>query len=110
MSLTSLLNQAGTILTRTAGTAVDAYGNAVATEGTTSVMCNIQQVSRSEPGTEGEMSVTEWKGFFPTGTSLDTSDVVVVGDATYEVIGDPWDATMGSAAVHHLECTLKKAR
>lgn len=110
MSIASLLNRSGTILSRTAGTATDAYGNAVSTVGTVAVDCEIQQKSREEPGEEGEFSVTEWIGFFPSGTSLDTGDQVVVASlGTFEVVGDPWDANSGSSAVHHLEATLKKA-
>lgn len=110
MSIASLLNRSGTILSRTAGTAIDAYGNA--TQGTTptAVDCEIQQTRRSEPGEEGEFSVTEWVGFFPIGTTLDTGDQVVCTSAggTFEVVGAPWNADSGSSAVHHLEATLKR--
>lgn len=110
MSIASLLNRSGTILSRTAGTAMDVYGNIAQTSGTTAVDCEIQQIRRSEPGEAGEFSVTEWVGFFPTGTALDTGDQVVVASmGTFEVVGDPWDANSGSSAVHHLEATLKKA-
>lgn len=110
MSLTGLLTRSGTILSRTAGTATDVYGNA--TSGTTSVpvSCEIQQLRRSEPGEAGEFSVTEWVGFFPTGTVIDTGDALVVDGSTYEVVGDPWDADSGTAAVHHVEASLKKAQ
>lgn len=110
MSIISLMGRAGTILSRTAGTATDVYGNA--TQGTTSVAisCEIQQIRRAEPGDQGEFSVTEWVGFFPSGTSLDTGDQVVVASmgGTFEVVGEPWDATTGSAAVRHMEATLKR--
>ena len=111
MSLTSLMNRSGTILSRTAGTATDIYGNP--TQGTTSttVLCEVQQERRSEPGDQGEFSVTEWVGFFPSGTALDTGDAVVVANlGTFEVVGDPWDANQGSAAINHLEASLKKAQ
>lgn len=109
MTITSLLTRSGTILSRTAGTATDAYGNVI--QGTTSVavMCEIQQQRREEPGEEGEFSVTEWVGFFPTGTAIDTGDQVSAMGSIFEVVGDPWDATTGSTAVHHVEATLKKA-
>lgn len=111
MTLTSLLSRSGTILSRTAGTATDIYGDP--TQGTTSVavQCEIQQLRREEPGEAGEFSVTEWVGFFPSGTSLDTGDAVVVASiGTFEVVGEPWDANSGSSAVHHVEATLKRTR
>lgn len=105
----SLLNRAGSIIHRTAGTAVDIYGEP--TQGTTStaVLCEIQQQQRSEPGEGGEFSDTGWIGFFPTGTTLDTGDAVTVASmGTFEVVGEPWDANTGSAAVHHMEASLRK--
>jgi hypothetical protein len=95
----------------TAGTAVDVYGNVTpANSGTVSVACDIQQIRRAEPGDEGELSVTEWMAFFPTGTVVDTSDQITEATlGTFEVVGDPWDANTGSAAVDHVAATLKKA-
>lgn len=107
----TFLGQACVIASRTAGTATDAYGNPLAGTTLGTVSCEIQQIRRSEPGEEGEFSVTEWMGFFPTGTVLDTSDLVTETSlGTFEVIGDPWDANLGSSAVNHVEATLKKAQ
>lgn len=103
-----MLGQTCSIISRTAGTATDAYGNVISTAGTTSVACEIQQLRRSEPGEQGEFSVTEWMGFFPSGTTLDTGDAVSEASlGTFEVVGRPWDANTGSAAVNHVEATLK---
>lgn len=106
-----MFGQTCTILSRTAGTVTDSYGNVIqGNAGTATVACEIQQLRRSEPGEEGEFSVSEWMGFFPTGTALDTGDTVSEATlGTFEVVGKPWDANTGSAAVNHLEATLKQA-
>lgn len=106
----TFLGQTCVIASRTAGTTLDAYGNSLAGTTLGTVSCEIQQVRRSEPGEQGEFSVTEWTGFFPSGTVVDTSDLVTESSlGTFEVIGDPWDANLGSAAVNHVETSLKKA-
>lgn len=104
----SLLNKTCSIISRTAGTA-DIYGNVTqGIAGTVSVACDIQQIRRTEPSEEGEFSVTEWAAFFPSGTALDTGDLVTESSlGTFEVIGRPWDADQGSVAVNHVEATLK---
>jgi hypothetical protein len=112
----SMMNKTCTVLSRTAGTATDVYGNP--TYGTTSVSvpCEIQAAggragagARREPGEEGELSITDWIAFFPSGTVIDTSDQVSEASlGTFEVIGDPWDANSGSAAVNHVEANLRK--
>lgn len=103
------MQTAGTILRRTAGTAIDIYGEP--TRGTTSVavLCEIQQRRTEEPGEAGEFSIANWDGFFPSGTAIDTGDAVVAPTkGTFEVIGEPWDAEEGSAAVNHVEVALKR--
>lgn len=106
----SLLDQTCSIQRRTAGTATDIYGEA--TKGTTTVTgipCDVQQIRREEPGQAGEFSVSEWWGFFPAGTGLDTGDAVVhPTKGTFEVTGEPYDADQGSSAVSHMEATLKR--
>jgi hypothetical protein len=109
MTLTSLLSRSGTILSRTAGTALDTYGEPLQGTTSTAVACEVQQVQSDEPGDQGEFSVTGWKGYFPTGTTLDTGDAVSVsGMGTFEVVGEPWDANSGSSAVHHMEVSLRR--
>jgi hypothetical protein len=110
MTLTALLSRSGTILSHTAGTTLDTYGEALQGTTSTAVSCEIQQERREEPGEAGEFSVTEWVGFFPIGTTLDTGDQVVCSSAggTFEVVGEPWNADSGSSAVHHVEATLKR--
>lgn len=104
-----MMNRTCSIISRTAGT--DAYGNDVqGAAGTTTVACEIQQIRRAEPGEQGEFSVTEWMGFFPTGTSFDTGDQISEPSlGTFEVVGRPWDADSGSAVVNHVEATLRAA-
>lgn len=105
----SLLDQTCSILRRTAGTTLDTYGEA--TQGTTTfgtIACDVQQVRTSEPGEAGEFSVSEWWGFFPSGTGLDTGDAVVhPTKGTFEVTGEPYDADQ-SQSVGHMQATLKR--
>jgi hypothetical protein len=68
----------------------------------------LQQRRRDEGDTVGEVSETLWDVFLPTGTTLDTGDAVLVGNYRYEIVGQPWDATEGSTAVHHVEATAKR--
>lgn len=108
MTLSSLLSRSGTILSRTAGTALDTYGEPLQGTSSIAVSCEIQQIQSTEPGESGEFAVTGWLGFFPTGTTLDTGDAVACEGKTYEVVGEPWDANSGSSAVHHVEVRLKR--
>jgi hypothetical protein len=109
MSLTTLLSTTCTIVRRTDSGATDDDGNAIKTETPYQTVCSLQQVRRDEPPASGELSVTLWDLFLPTGTAIDTSDAVIVDGAVYEVVGQPWDATEGSAGVHHVEATVKKS-
>jgi hypothetical protein len=94
------------ILRRTAGTIDDGYGNLLPTTGTVDTFCDLQQVGRDEPITQGENSITTWSLYMPVDTALDTTDAVVVGGKTYELTGDPWVADTGSNAVNHIEATV----
>lgn len=106
----SFMEQTCTIVSRTAGTATDVYGNQTSGTATSTVACEIQQIRRSEPGEQGEFSVTEWMGFFPSGTTITTAATVSEASlGTFEVVGRPWDANLGSDAVNHVEATLKEA-
>lgn len=94
------------IVRRTAGTILDDYGNAIPTLGTVDTFCDLQQVRRDEPELAGESSITTWNLYMGAGEALDTSDVVSVDGAMYELVGDPWVADTGSQAVNHLEATV----
>ncbi len=96
------------IITRTAGTIDDGYGNLREVEGTVTTVCDLQQVAREEPGLAGELSKTTWNLFLPVtaGTILDTADAVVVKGDEYEMVGDPWLADTGSTRVNHVEATV----
>lgn len=97
-----------TIVRRTNSEDVDELGNAVNTEAETETVCDLQQRQRDEPETAGELSVTTWDIFFPAGTEIDTGDSVIVGGYVYEMLGDPWDANQGSAAVNHVAATVRR--
>jgi len=108
MSIATLLNTPCTIVRRSEDGTVDSYGNEIPDETLATSTCSLQQTRRDEPSSAGEVSVTTWTLFLPTGTPLDTNDGVLIGDAEYEVIGQPWDATEGSPAIHHVEATVRK--
>lgn len=109
MSIATLLNRPCVITRRSsAGGEIDDYGGEKPGEQTVQTVCQIQQIRRAEPGADGEMSITDWVGFFPTGTALRTADMVTTDDGDYEVVGDPWQAMEGSPSVWHVEATLRK--
>lgn len=90
MSLSTLINRPCTIIRRTASSSRDDYGNKIRTEQAIPTVCEVQQLRRDEPADQGELSVTQWNAYFPAGTALDTSDVVVVdGLGEFEVVGAP---------------------
>lgn len=86
----------------------DGYGNATQVDTQVQTVCSLQQSSRDEPGAAGELSITDWDLFLPAGTSLDTGDAVLVGGVKYEVVGAPWNATEGSAAVNHMAASVRR--
>lgn len=108
MSLAQLLNQPCTIVSRSDEGDTDAYGDPILTESAAETTCVLQQNRRDEPGEAGELSDTLWTLFLPTGTALNTDDAVVVNGKIYELVGEPWDATEGSADMHHVEATLRR--
>lgn len=109
MSVKALANRPCTIITRVAGD-VDDYGDETYTETEVETTCELQQIQRDEPQTAGELSVTHWLLIlWDTSIDLDTASVVEVESVRYEMVGDPWVADSGSAAVHHIEATLIKA-
>lgn len=108
MTLSTLLGTACTIVRRSDSGSTDVYGNPTPTETLVQTTCSLQQRERSEDATAGELSETLWDLFLPTGTAIDTSDGVVIGNAVYEVVGQPWNATEGTTSVHHVEATLKR--
>jgi hypothetical protein len=105
----SLISTPCTILRRSSGGEVDDYGDPVVSETESETVCELQQLSRAEPAAEGELGVSTWVVFFPVNTEVDTSDAVVVeGQGTFELVGDPWNANQGSAAVNHVAATARK--
>jgi len=108
MSLTALFTRSVTIVRRSDTGAIDEYGGDIPTETLVDVLGEIQQTRRSEPGAEGELSDAEWTLFLPTGTEIRTGDSVIYGGHVFEVAGQPWDATTGSASMHHVEATLRR--
>ena len=104
----SLIATPCSIVRRTNSDDIDELGNAVNTETETETVCDLQQRQRDEPETAGEFGISVWDIFFPAGTEIDTGDAVIVGSYVYELLGDPWDANQGSAAVNHVAATVRR--
>ena len=107
--IAALINRPCTIVSRSASADGDDYGNAIDTESTIDTVCEIQQRRRDEPADQGELSSTDWLGFFPAGTALDTGDAVQVDGERFELVGDPWPVrNPRTRAVSHIEASLRK--
>lgn len=107
--LTDLLSRSMTIVARSDTGDTDEYGNPVPTEAATTVLGELQQVRRDEPGDQGELSDTHWLLILPAGTSIDTGDAVICDGEIYEVVGDPWPArNPRTGAQSHIEATLRR--
>jgi hypothetical protein len=111
VTLSQLLSTPCTIVRRSASGTTDEHGNDIPSETTAATVCELQlQPTRAsgEPSSAGELSNTLWDLFLPTGTDIRTGDAVVVRGQEYELVGDPWDATTGSASMHHVEATVRR--
>lgn len=108
MSLSALLNRPCAILRRTSSGERDRFGNPLHDELLVATVCELQQRQRAEPGHDSELSDTSWALFLPPGTDLNTGDVVLVDDARYELVGDPWEArNPRTQAMSHVEATVR---
>jgi hypothetical protein len=106
MSLTDLLSVPLTIVRRSED---DEGFDPAPGEVLVEVVGELQQVQRSEPVAEGELSVTTWLLVLPAGTDIRTGDAVIAGGETYEVIGAPWAARNPRTRLEsHVECSLKR--
>lgn len=96
MPLATLLNQTCWIVTRPgSGDGDSYYGDQADETDPTAVetVCEVQQRRRDEDEAQGELSSGTWDGFFPAGTDLNTASAVIVeGEGTFELVGDPWRA------------------
>lgn len=109
MSLTTLINRPMTLIRRASTGSVDTYGNDVDGETTVAVLGELQQIQRTEPVAEGELSDTRWLLFLPAGTAIDTGDAVICDGEVFEVVGAPWPArNPRTGAQNHVEVTLRQ--
>jgi hypothetical protein len=105
--ISQLLNTPVVITRNLPSSTTDAYGNEQPDTDETETFGELQQQQRSEPGSEGELSVTTWSLFLPAGTELRTSDTVEIDGATYQVTGDPWSVrNPRTGGVSHVEATV----
>lgn len=109
--LANLIQTPCTIVRRFASIDDDDFSNERPTEDYVDTVCEIQQAQRTEPAGEGELSVTTWNVFLPSDVVAHNGDALVLDDGSeYELVGEPWRADSGSAAVHHVEATAKLTR
>lgn len=85
---------------------MDDDGDAVET------VCEVQQRVRREPTDGGEVSITEWVGYFLPEDTIGTADTVELDDlGTFRVEGAPWIARDPlTQSDSHLEATLAQIR
>lgn len=95
-----------------ASTSADPYGGAGTepswtTPTTTDTACSIQPRTSTEPGTDRELVVGGWVGYFPAEADLRHTDRVLWRGRTLTVDGDvaPW---VQAGRVHHLEAPLRE--
>lgn len=109
MSLATLMSRPCVIVRRSpSATEKNDYGDPLIDETTVETVCEIQQKTRDEPRDAGEVSVDEWLLILPIATDVDTSDRIEVDGSAFEFVGAPWRADTGSAAVHHIEATVRR--
>lgn len=76
---------------------------------TVSTVCELQQQQRAEDASQGEVSRTEWIGFFPPGEIINPADTIAVDGLKFEVIGAPWIARNPRTQTDsHVEATLRR--
>lgn len=72
-------------------------------------VCAIQQRQRTEDPEAGEVSRSDWTGYFLPDETLGTADKVEVDDERYEVVGEPWRVMdLETDEASHLEASLRR--
>jgi hypothetical protein len=108
--LSQLLNTPCVITRNLPGSTEDEFGNEIPQTDEIETVCELQQQQRSEPGNEGELSVTTWLLVLPAGTVLRTSDKIEIGGDVYEVEGDPWAVRNPRTQTDsHVEATVTRS-
>lgn len=110
MPLTDLLNRPCTIVRRADSGAVNDYGDAILDETTVATVCELQQRQRTEDTEFGSVATSAWLLVLPASVDIRLGDSVTVGDATFEVDGEPWYARLPTTGqISHVEVTLKRS-
>lgn len=90
----------------------DGHGNQVPDWDDTTdidVMGWVAQQDRSEPQEFRDASVSDWLGYWPTGTPITQASRVTANGITYAVEGPPWSAVDPVGSDDHIEATLRQA-
>lgn len=111
--LTSLINRPCTILTEDDDD-FDDFSEGRPSRSSHSTVCEIQQADAIEADNEGEVSRSDWVGYFLPADSeyLNTASAVVVPElGTFELVGAPWPArNPRTQAVSHVETKLRRTK
>lgn len=109
MSLATLLVHEVSIVR--AASLTDGYGDTLpdwSTATRTSSRARIVYRTSSEELGERDARLSEWVGYFPTGTDIVATDRVEWDDRTFEVVGPPNPAPARSSTAHHVEANLSE--
>lgn len=107
MPIADLLNRPLTIIRRTDSGDTDEFGNEIPDETMVDDLGALQQMQRKEPTDAGELSAATYTLFLAAGTVIDTGDAVIVGDSTYELVGDPSRVYNERTGIeHHVKATV----
>jgi len=113
MTLANLINRPCSILTADDSEHDDFSEGRPTREGHDTV-CEIQQAEATEAANAGEVSRTDWKGFFLVAdyALLDTASAVEVDEiGTFELVGAPWLArNPRTQANSHVEANLRRTK
>jgi hypothetical protein len=109
-NIASLITRPCTLRGETTTGTRGAYGHETTAPTSVETVCEVQQRQRSEAADQGELSETDWHGFFlPTESMNGASSVEVPGLGTFEFVGDPWKVRdPETQAESHWEASLTR--
>lgn len=114
MSVVQLINRDCILYVAQASGSTDDYGNPTDTHSPVTTVCELQQVRRDEPDSQGELSDTQWLAFFHPDEDMGdrpSANKLEVEGNVYEFVGAPWLARYPrSQTDSHIEAGLRWTR